>query len=148
MNRNKASCNHSQTSDYGPNPLIIDVSCAAKKNSNFRTALWTGKHLQVTLMCIPEGESIGLERHENLDQYFFVESGCARVRMGTCKDALNEGQRATDGTAILIPACTWHNITSIGSGPLKLYSIYAPVQHPFGTVQATKRDAQCDEQRR
>jgi mannose-6-phosphate isomerase-like protein (cupin superfamily) len=31
-----------------------------------------------------------------------------------------------------------------GDAPLKLYSIYAPAEHPHGTVHATKADADAD----
>ena len=45
-------CNNKNI-DYGPNPYVINVKDAAMKNTNFRTALWTGCHLQMTLMSIP-----------------------------------------------------------------------------------------------
>lgn len=41
----------------------------------------------------------------------------------------------------MIPAGTWHNLINTGNTPLKLYSIYAPPNHPFGTVHFTKADA-------
>ena len=44
--------------DYGNKPLVINIDNAAKVNKNFRTALWTGDHLQVTLMSIPVGGDI------------------------------------------------------------------------------------------
>lgn len=34
----------------------------------------------------------------------------------------------------------WQNLTNTGNGPLKLYSIYAPPNHPFGTIQSTKAE--------
>jgi oxalate decarboxylase/phosphoglucose isomerase-like protein (cupin superfamily) len=51
-----------------------------------------------------------------------------------------------DDSAILIPAGTWHNLTNTGHFPLKLYSIYAPPNHPFGTVHVTKADAEAAEE--
>ena len=98
-------------------------------------------HLQVTLMSIPVGEDIGIEMHDNLDQFIRIESGCALVQIGSHKQHLNEQKRINSNYAILIPACTWHNIINIGCVPLKLYSIYAPPQHPYGTIQKTKEDA-------
>lgn len=41
----------------------------------------------------------------------------------------------------MIPAGTWHNVINTGNIPLKLYSIYAPPNHSFGTVHVTKADA-------
>ncbi|GAA3323244.1 hypothetical protein GCM10020331_046330 [Ectobacillus funiculus] len=58
--------------DYGPEPFVVNINEAAKQNNTFRTALWTGNHLQVTLMSIKVGEDIGLEIHPNLDQFFYV----------------------------------------------------------------------------
>ncbi|XOQ44543.1 MAG: hypothetical protein ACFWTN_08900 [Clostridium sp.] len=54
--------------DYGQEPFIINIDQATKQNQTFRTALWTGDHLQLTLMSIKAGEDIGLENHPNLDQ--------------------------------------------------------------------------------
>jgi mannose-6-phosphate isomerase-like protein (cupin superfamily) len=47
--------------------------------------------------------------------------------------------------AIFVPAGTWHNLINTGNRPLKLYSIYAPPNHPHGTVQRTKADAMASE---
>ena len=55
--------------DFGPRPFVVDIHRAAILNDNFRTALWTGEHLQLTLMSIKPGEDIGLEMHPNLDQF-------------------------------------------------------------------------------
>ena len=38
--------------DYGPQPFEVNIDKATKQNQTFRTALWTGTHLQVTLMSI------------------------------------------------------------------------------------------------
>ncbi|PGV55569.1 cupin, partial [Bacillus cereus] len=32
----------------------------------------------------------------------------------------------------------WHNVINVGNKPLKIYSIYAPPEHPYGTVHETK----------
>ena len=93
-------------------------------------------------MSIPVGGDIGTEMHADLDQFLRIESGYAEVAMGECKDNLNYRQRVNDNYAVIVPAGTWHNIMNIGNVPLKLYSIYAPVQHPFGTVHKTKADAE------
>ncbi|MBE5040142.1 cupin domain-containing protein [Oscillospiraceae bacterium DSM 107454] len=117
-------------------------------NNNYRTALWTGEHLQVTLMSIPVGGDIGLEMHDNLDQFIRIENGYALVQMGKDPDVLNDQQRVNSNYAVLVPAGTWHNIINIGRMPLKLYSIYAPPQHPFGTVHKTKEAAELAEKQK
>ncbi|MBQ9657947.1 cupin domain-containing protein [Bacillus cereus] len=127
--------------DYGSEPFVVNINEAAKQNNTYRTALWTGKHLQVTLMSINVGEDIGLEIHPNVDQFLRIEQGQGIVQMGKSKDNLNFKRNAYDDFAIMIPAGTWHNVINTGNIPLKLYSIYAPPNHSFGTVHVTKADA-------
>lgn len=142
MNRRQPNGN---IRDAGPEPLVVDIERAAKSNPNYRTALWTGEHLQVTLMSIRVGGDIGLEMHPDVDQFLRVESGHGLVKMGSGKDNLTIQQRVDDDFAIIVPAGTWHNLTNIGNRPLKLYSIYAPPEHPAGTIHQTKEIAQEQE---
>lgn len=135
-------CNHF---DYGPEPFTISIQKVTCQNSNFRAALWTGKHLQLTLMSIPVGSEIGLEMHEDTDQFLRIETGRATVKMGSCKDKLNFQKCVGADEAIFISAGTWHNIINTGQRPLKIYSIYAPPQHPHGTIHKTKADADNSE---
>ncbi len=141
---NSANSNNNMLKDFGAEPLVININKATKNNNNFRTALWTGSHLQITLMNINVGEDIGLEIHPNTDQFIRIEQGQGIVRMGDRKDSLNFERRTFEDDAILIPAGTWHNIVNTGNIPLKLYSIYAPPQHPKGTAQRTKADAAAE----
>lgn len=137
------SINHCQrNTDHGPEPFVTDIVCAAEQNQNFRTAIWTGHHLQVTLMCIPVGCDIGLERHEGTDQFIRIVQGCGMVRFGNTESAVQNVQKADGRCAVFVPCGIWHNIVNCGSVPLKLYSVYAPPHHPFGTVHKTKRDAE------
>ena len=131
----------SGSQDSGPRPLVVNISQAAVTNSNFRTVLWTGEHLQLTLMSIPPGGEVGLELHPATDQFFRIESGRALVLMGSCKDCLDFQRKAGADFAILIPAGTWHNIINVGAETLKLSSVYAPPHHPWGTIHRTKADA-------
>lgn len=128
--------------DYGAEPFVININEVTKQNNNFSTALWTGEYLQVTLMNINVGESIGLEMHPNLDQFIRIEQGYGLVQMGDNKNNLNFVRKVYDDFAIVIPAGKWHNLTNIGNLPIKLYSIYAPPQHPKGTIHRTKADAE------
>ena len=75
--------------DYGPEPFVMNINEVTKQNNNFRTALWTGNHLQVTLMSINVGESIGLEMHPDVDQFIRIEQGYGLVQMGNNKNNLN-----------------------------------------------------------
>ena len=132
--------------DYGPNPFTININEATKQNNTYRTAIWTGSHLQVTVMSLNPGEDIGLEMHPHVDQFLRLEQGQGIVQMGKSKKNLNFVRNVSDDSAIIIPAGTWHNLTNIGMVPLKLYSIYAPPNHPFGTVHVTKAAAEAVEE--
>ncbi|MFB4165751.1 cupin domain-containing protein [Alteribacillus sp. JSM 102045] len=132
--------------DYGTEPFVVNIEEATKQNNTFRTALWTGNHLQVTLMSIDVGEDIGLEIHPNVDQFLRIEEGQGTVQMGDREDQLDFEEDVYDDYAIMVPAGKWHNITNTGDKPIKLYSIYAPPEHPFGTVHETKADAMAAEE--
>lgn len=127
--------------DYGPRPFIVNIDRATKQNNMFRTTLWTGEHLQLTLMSINPGESIGLEIHPDIDQFIRIEQGQGTVLMGDSKDNLTLRRNVFDGFAFIIPAGTWHNLINTGTRPVKLYSIYAPPAHAHGTIHASKADA-------
>jgi mannose-6-phosphate isomerase-like protein (cupin superfamily) len=128
--------------DYGTRPFVVNIDQATKQNNNYRTALWTGKYFQVTLMSINVGEDIGLEVHPTTDQFIRIEEGQGLVQIGDSRDKLDFQVMAYDDYAIMIPAGKWHNITNTGNRPLKVYVIYAPPEHPYGTVHETKAIAQ------
>ena len=132
--------------DYGPEPFVVNINQATQQNNSFRTALWTGEYLQVTLMSIGVGEDIGLEMHSDVDQFLRIEQGQGFVQMGKSRDNLNFERNIYDDSAIMLPAGTWHNVINTGHIPLRLYSIYAPPNHPFGTVHLTKADAMAAEE--
>ncbi|MCL2286608.1 MAG: cupin domain-containing protein [Firmicutes bacterium] len=128
--------------DHGRRPYVVDINRATVGNPNFRTTLWTGKNLQLTLMSIPVGGDIGLEIHPDNDQFLRIEQGQGIVQMGRDRNNLNFRQTVFNDFAVFVPAGTWHNITNIGNVPLRLYSIYAPPHHPPSTVHATKAIAE------
>ena len=133
--------------DYGPNPFVVNIDDATEQNNNFRTALWTGSNLQVTLMSIDVGDDIGLEVHSTGDQFIRIEEGQGLVKMGDSKDNLDFQRNVSDDYAIMIPTGKWHNVINTGNKPLKLYAIYAPPEHPRDTIHKTKTDAQASEYR-
>lgn len=126
--------------DYGKEPVVLDIEAYTLSNENFRQTLWTGSNLQLTLMTIPVGGDIGLEMHNDIDQFLRIEQGQGRVMMGDSEDNLSFSQPAKEDFVILVPAGKWHNIVNTGDEPLRLYSIYAPVEHPHGTVHKTQAD--------
>ena len=132
-----------ETTDHGPAPFVTNIEQATLANENYRTTLWTGKQMQLTLMTIQPGHDIGLEVHDDHDQFLRIEEGEATVYMGSSEDSL-ETQKASDDDAVFVPAGTWHNLVNSGDSPLKLYSIYAPAEHAHGTVHVTKEYADND----
>ena len=133
------------TDDIGPRPNAFDIEAATRDNDTYRTVVWTGRYLQVTLMTIPIGESIGLEAHPGTDQFLRLDAGQGKVVMGPAEDRLDFEQDVTDGWSIQVPAGTWHDVINTGEEPLRLYTIYAPSHHAAGIVQATKAAAARDE---
>ena len=126
--------------DNGPNPFVLNIEEATLENENFRTTAWTGNYLQMTLMTIQPGSEIGLEVHDDHDQFLRIEQGTARVEMGPTETDLQTWD-AADDFAIFVPAGSWHNIINTGDEALKLYSIYAAPEHAHGTVHETKEIA-------
>ncbi len=126
--------------DFGGNPLVINIEDYTLENDNFRTAIWTGEFLQLTVMSIPVGGEIGLEVHHDIDQFLRIEQGKGQVYMGDAEDNLDFTQIVEDDFAVLVPAGKWHNIKNIGDEVLKVYSIYGPAEHPHGTVHKTIED--------
>jgi mannose-6-phosphate isomerase-like protein (cupin superfamily) len=132
--------------DYGAQPAVLNIDDYTLANESFRTVLWTGGQMQVTVMSIPGGGQVGLELHPETDQFIRVEQGKAEVLMGNSPDTLDFQQEAGADFAIFIPAGKWHNIINRSNAPLKLYSIHTPVEHPFGTVHETYEEALVAEQ--
>lgn len=130
--------------DFGPNPYVVNLEELTVSNNNFRSAAWTGSQLQMTLMAIEPGDDIGLEVHDDHDQFLRIEQGEATVQIGDSKDSL-ASYHAEDDFAIFVPAGKWHNIINTGKETLKLYSIYAPAEHAHGTIHATKAEADAAE---
>lgn len=127
--------------DYGKDPFVINIEEATLQNENYRTALWTGDLLQVTLMSIPVGGDIGGEIHNENDQFLRVEQGKGKVIMGSSEDDITFEKEVSDDDVILIPVGKYHNLINTGDEELKLYSIYGPAHHEHGTVHETKEIA-------
>lgn len=102
------SCNNWKNSitDYGPKPFSTNIDRMALMNKNYRAALWTGCHLQVTLMCIPTGGEIGLEIHEDTDQFIKIVDGNAMAFIGQSKNCLNLQNKICKGSGVFVPAGT------------------------------------------
>jgi len=109
-------------------------------NSNFRRVLYTSKHSQLVLMSLKPSQEIGMEIHNENDQFFRFEQGQGKVIIDG-----NEYE-VSDGSAIVVPAGAEHNVLNVSdSEDLKLYTIYSPAHHKDGIVRATKEEAEANE---
>lgn len=118
---------------------IQNIEKLSLENTDFRRVLYTAKHSQLVLMCIQAGDDIGQETH-HLDQFIRIEAGTGKAILDDVETVIE------DGTAIVIPAGTKHNIVNTGSEPLKLYSVYSPPEHKDQVVHPTKADAIANEE--
>ncbi len=137
----------SKIPDRGPELQVFNINAATLENPNFRTVVSTGRYSQTALMSIPVGGDIGAEAHPNADQFIYIVSGRALVRFGSCMEKLDGSRSAGCGYAVEIPAGVFHNVLNAGRGPLKLFTIYAPPQHPRGEINPTKEDAEAAERK-
>ena len=125
--------------------IVAAIEKATLYNQYFRKEMWTGEHLQITVMCIPVGGEVGTEIHENLDQILVLEQGSASVFSGETAERMTFVGEAREGYAVIVPAGTYHNVVNDGAIALKMFSVYAPPKHPVGTEQRTKADADREE---
>ena len=117
-----------------------NIEEATLENSNFRKVLYTSKHSQLVLMSLKPGEDIGMEVHEENDQFFRFEKG-----QGKCIIDGNE-YNVGEGVAVVVPTGAKHNIINTSKTDyLKLYTIYSPPHHKNGIIRATKEEAEANE---
>ena len=112
-----------------------DIEKDTKANTNFRKVLYTGKHSQLVLMSLKPKEEIGMEVHNENDQFFRFEQGRGVVIIDGNK------YEVKDGSAIVVPAGAQHNVVNTSNEDLKLYTIYSPAHHKDGVVRASKEEA-------
>ncbi|MCL2785266.1 MAG: cupin domain-containing protein [Propionibacteriaceae bacterium] len=131
--------------DHGPHPYVLDIEDVTLANPNFRSTLWSGTHLQLTVMSIPVGGDIGLEVHTENDQFIRLEQGQARVEMGPSPDEVTFTAEVYADWVVFVPTGTWHNIINTGDVDLKVYTLYGPPHHPHGALHPTQADAEAAE---
>ncbi|MDO8570909.1 MAG: cupin domain-containing protein [Candidatus Daviesbacteria bacterium] len=117
--------------------FVTNIDTDTLGNDNFRKVIFTAPHSQLVLMSLNPNKEIGMEMHENVDQFFRIEKGSGKVVMN------GEQHQISDGFAIVVPAGTQHNVIAGGTG-LKLYTIYSPANHKDGVIHKTKAEAEAD----
>ncbi len=115
--------------------FVTNIEQKTGENTFFRQVLYTAPHCQLVVMALQSGEDIGMEVHPEHDQFIRIESGEGKAVLNGEESAL------ADGTAVVIPAGTEHNIVNTGSTVMKLYTLYSPPEHKDGTVHKTKAEA-------
>ena len=114
---------------------VTNIEKDTLENKDYRRVLYTGRNMQLVLMTLQPGEEIGLETHDEHDQFIRVEAGTGTAMLNGKKHDLS------DGVAVVIPAGVEHNVINTSKKePLRLYTLYGPPEHPDGTVHHTKRD--------
>lgn len=116
---------------------VANIEKLSLGNDNFRKVLYTDFKSQLVIMSLLPGEEIGEEIHD-VDQFLRVEKGSGKaILAGTSHDI-------SDGSVIVVPVGTKHNIVNTGSDEMKLYTLYMPPHHRDGVVHKTKADAKVD----
>ena len=114
------------------NVFSINIEKETLTNNNYRKVINTTCGMQLVLMSLKPGEEIGLEVHDYIDQFF-------RLEKGKLKALVNENEiNLEDGSILIVPRGTKHNIINIGNEEAKLYTIYTPPNHPKNTIQENK----------
>ena len=116
---------------------VANIEKLSLENENFRKVLYTDKNSQLVLMSLLAGEEIGEEVHD-VDQFLRVEQGVGTaILSGISRDII-------DGSVIIVPAGTSHNVINTGSNPMKLYTLYMPPHHRDKVIHKTKTEAEAD----
>ncbi len=121
---------------------ITNIEKDTIKNDFYRKVINTTNNMQLVLMSLNPNEEIGMEIHNNIDQFFRIEKGNGKLVIKN-NNNITEHQ-ISDGTVIIIPKGTYHNIINSGNEKLKLYTLYSPPNHPVNRVQETKPKEDLD----
>lgn len=116
--------------------FVDNIEALTEQNDDFRRVLYTGHNLQLVVMTLQPGDEIGMEVHDDRDQFFRIEEGSGEIWI----DGKANKVKADDG--VIVPQGANHNVVNTGKEPLRLYTIYGPPEHIDGTVHATAADAQ------
>ena len=116
---------------------VTNIEKLSLENNNFRKVLYTDKNSQLVLMSLLAGEEIGEEVHD-VDQFLRVEKGTGTAILSDISHNI------ADGSVIIVPAGTKHNVINTGSNEMKLYTLYMPPHHRDGVIHETKAEGEAD----
>ena len=121
----------SQGIDTTKTGFVGNIESLSKINQAYRAVVYTTDNMQLVLMSLRAGEKIGSEIHRDSDQFFRIETGSGIVEIEGVRRAYQ------DGTAILVPKGTQHNV--IARTETKLYTIYSPPHHAVNKIEPFKQ---------
>jgi mannose-6-phosphate isomerase-like protein (cupin superfamily) len=129
----------SAAQQQSPTAFVADLDALVGRNEDFRRVVHTSGRLQLVLMAIPPGDSIGTESHTNVDQCLYIVEGTGQAVLA------GRTRPISDESVVCVPAGLEHDIANTGTRPLKLFTVYGPPQHAEGTVHHTRADAERSE---
>jgi len=106
-------------------PFRVRVTRSGRKNNFLRKVMCSGPGRQLVVMSIPQGQEIGEETQEDIDQTLFIVAG--------------QGEAVLDGNitpvhehdAVFVPAGMTRNLRNKGNGRLKLFTAYSRCRTAF-----------------
>ena len=116
----------------------LDIFDLARASEDFRREIATGAQSQVVVMTLGPEEEIGEETHDDADQILLFVEGDGEAILDGAPSPVASNQ------LVLVTAGIRHNVRNTGPRPLRLISIYAPPEHPPGTVHKTKAEADAE----
>lgn len=117
-----------------PTGFDLDIETETIKNTFFRKVLYTAPNMQLVLMSVKD--EIGMETHPKLDQFIRIDKGKGKAIINGREFPIK------NGSAFVIPQGAAHNVINTGTEDLKLYTVYAPPNHPKGVIDRTREDAE------
>jgi len=109
---------------------VINLESETETNEYYRKVLYTvPSSMQLVVMSLEPGEDIPMEIHKNQSQFIRIESGYGTLVMDNVRYELSPG------TGFIVPYGTPHWVINTSNNEkLKLYSIYAPPEHPVNRL--------------
>ena len=121
--------------------FYTNIEKDVKENLFFRKVIFTGNNSQLVLMTLKPNEEIGMEVHNENDQFFRFEEGNGKVIIGT------EEFTVGPDDVVIVPSGEIHNVINTSEDKyLKMYTIYSPAHHKDGVVHKTKAEAETDDE--
>jgi len=107
-------------------------------NKFYRNVIYTtpDSKTQLVVMSLRPNKEIGVEVHENANQFIRVEEGACDCVLQTNKNDTNSQiYHLNKNDTIIIPAGVYHNVINTDMNDTKISVIYNPAQHEYGVKE-------------